>query len=382
MLPKTSKEVSDTTPGSNAVFEFGPYLLDTKERQLLRDGERVRVPPKALELLIFLVERKNRVASKEEILDSVWNGSFIEEANIAVHVSNLRKVFAEDEEPVVNIETVPKVGYRLIVEDDVRIESANGVAQPLIGIRAKRRRWMVYSGFALALLIGLTGIILLWPRGQSDPNSWRIYRCPDGSTPLDADGGSCDDPAAQFTILANPNGNWSYGYSPFNNISVFKPFQFTDRNSYFEAVPGMPMNIWRNSEAWQPSIMINTSDKVIVPQAAFTLPPGMLNLHPGPDGQRSVLRWIAPRAGIFKFEGAFWSIDVHETSSDFSIVQNGKVVITSKNISGYGIETPFVITPQVVAGDTIDFSVGYGASTYESDSTGLTLFVTEVSPAR
>jgi len=59
---------------------------------LLRDGKPVTLPPKDLETLLVLVERAGHIVNKEELLERVWPGVFIEEGNLARHIFNLRKV--------------------------------------------------------------------------------------------------------------------------------------------------------------------------------------------------------------------------------------------------------------------------------------------------
>ena len=91
-------------------YVFGPYRLDARERQLLRNGEPVSLPPKAFDLLLALVARGGSLATKEELLAEVWAGTFVEEANLSYTVSLVRRALGEDG----YIETVPKSGYRFM----------------------------------------------------------------------------------------------------------------------------------------------------------------------------------------------------------------------------------------------------------------------------
>src|SRR5215208_8278508 len=94
------------------LYEFGPYQLDTTERLLLRDGERVALTPKAFEMLVVLIERKGRLVEKEELMKALWPDSFVEEANLTNNVYALRKTLGSGQNGQGYIETVPKVGYR------------------------------------------------------------------------------------------------------------------------------------------------------------------------------------------------------------------------------------------------------------------------------
>ncbi|PYU83689.1 MAG: hypothetical protein DMG51_11755 [Acidobacteria bacterium] len=77
------------------LYQFGSYRLDAMERVLLRDGQPVTLPPKDLETLLVLVERAGHIVEKEELLDKVWPGVFIEEGNLARHIFNLRQVLGD-----------------------------------------------------------------------------------------------------------------------------------------------------------------------------------------------------------------------------------------------------------------------------------------------
>jgi DNA-binding winged helix-turn-helix (wHTH) protein/tetratricopeptide (TPR) repeat protein len=100
--------------GCRTVYEFGAFVLDPGDRRLSRLGEPVPVSPKTFELLVALVERSGRVVEKHEMLALVWPGTFVEEANLAVHISTLRKTLGDGIAGVRYIETVPKRGYRFV----------------------------------------------------------------------------------------------------------------------------------------------------------------------------------------------------------------------------------------------------------------------------
>jgi DNA-binding winged helix-turn-helix (wHTH) protein/TolB-like protein/Flp pilus assembly protein TadD len=98
------------------LYEFGPYQLDPPERLLLCDGQSVPMPPKAFDLLVFLVERRGHLVDKDQLLKAVWPGSFVEEGNLSVTVSVLRKALNDDRGHHKYIETVSKRGYRFVAE--------------------------------------------------------------------------------------------------------------------------------------------------------------------------------------------------------------------------------------------------------------------------
>jgi DNA-binding winged helix-turn-helix (wHTH) protein len=89
-------------------YEFDEFRLDAENRSLWRGDELVQIFPKALEILVLLVEKKGGVVSRQELLENVWQNTFVEEANITYTVSQLRKTLGNKN----YIQTVPKRGYR------------------------------------------------------------------------------------------------------------------------------------------------------------------------------------------------------------------------------------------------------------------------------
>lgn len=94
------------------LYEFGPFHLNTSERQLLRDGRPVLLAPKAFEMLLVLVEKSGRLVEKDELMKTLWPDSFVEEANLNHHIWALRKALGEGSNGSRYIETVPRHGYR------------------------------------------------------------------------------------------------------------------------------------------------------------------------------------------------------------------------------------------------------------------------------
>src|SRR5580765_3219070 len=72
-------------------YEFGPFRLEPDEH-LLRNGDQpLALAPKYFDLLVFLVQNSGRLLTKDQIMQTVWSGSFVEEANLTVAISAIRK---------------------------------------------------------------------------------------------------------------------------------------------------------------------------------------------------------------------------------------------------------------------------------------------------
>ena len=95
-------------------YEFGPFRLDAKERVLTRNEQDIPIPPKDLETLLVLVEQNGHIVEKNELLEKVWPDTFVEEGNLARHISNLRRILGDTPDGSLYIATIPKRGYRFV----------------------------------------------------------------------------------------------------------------------------------------------------------------------------------------------------------------------------------------------------------------------------
>ena len=96
------------------LYEFGSFRLDPGDHSLLCSGRPVSLTPKSFDILVTLIERNGLLVTKDELMKRIWPDSFVEEANLTVNVSALRKALGDTPEHQQYIETVPKLGYRFI----------------------------------------------------------------------------------------------------------------------------------------------------------------------------------------------------------------------------------------------------------------------------
>src|SRR5262245_53998054 len=99
---------------SRCAFLFGPFRLDARARVLFRGGTVVPLAPKAVEILLTLIENAGKLVDKDELMKSVWADTFVEESNLTQNISLLRKTLGELPGGRSYIETIPKRGYRFI----------------------------------------------------------------------------------------------------------------------------------------------------------------------------------------------------------------------------------------------------------------------------
>jgi DNA-binding winged helix-turn-helix (wHTH) protein/tetratricopeptide (TPR) repeat protein len=129
---------SEETP---QVYDFGPFRLNAKEGTLLRDGERVKLTPKVIDTLRVLVERNGRIVAKDDLMEAVWPGTFVEESNLASNVSLLRKALGENADGKPYIETLAKRGYCFAAD----VTEVSDAAAGLIVRRRTRARIVTHE---------------------------------------------------------------------------------------------------------------------------------------------------------------------------------------------------------------------------------------------
>lgn len=98
------------------VYQFGDVTVDRGRFQVLRAGVPLELEPKALEVLLFLIERRERLVLKEELLDGVWRDTFVTPNALTRVIAQLRKALGDDAQEAHVIETVPRKGYRFLPE--------------------------------------------------------------------------------------------------------------------------------------------------------------------------------------------------------------------------------------------------------------------------
>lgn len=175
-------------PENRLLYEFGPFRLDARKRRLLIDGEIVSLTPKAIETLLLLVERQGKLVEREELMNAVWPDAFVEDSNLSVTISMLRKALGQgaEGEGLKYIETVPRLGYRFVADvrevagDDpvialekrtqaqIVVEESVDPKQFAVSPSAKalsspaKHRVTFRSLALLTLLVGLTAVFAYW----------------------------------------------------------------------------------------------------------------------------------------------------------------------------------------------------------------------------
>ena len=183
------------------------------------------------------------------------------------------------------------------------------------------------------------------------------------------------DAVADYSASQNPTGTWSYGWS----TTLVSPLIVYPQSSLFYGYN--EISSWDdpgNLSLGAPCVAKNMTGNV-VSRGTVSWQPYQLSFHPGQTGNFSHIRWTAPRSGTVSVTAGFIGIDVVGTTTDVHVVYNGTAIFNDV-INRYGDSRSFLTNLSVVAGDIIDFAVGYGTDdTFNFDSTGLSATITYLS---
>ena len=149
--------------GSDDLSEFGEFRLDLRRMGVWKADRPVPLEPKALDVLRHLVANRDRLVTKDELLDAVWKDTFVTPNALTRAVAQLRRSLGEDVEHPRLIETVAKRGYRFIAPVTVRadgdaapVKTAPSVAAAITGAPPRNVRhvpWIAASAIVLLLVV-------------------------------------------------------------------------------------------------------------------------------------------------------------------------------------------------------------------------------------
>ena len=164
---------------NGAIYVFDGFQIDRQKRLLLRDGRPVPLTAKCFDLLLALVETRGREISKDELLERIWPGQVVEEGNLTVTMSHLRKALGEKAGEHRFIVTIPGRGYSFVgnletanrsliveersaarvtieqeIEETPRVESQRVIQYLPLATKSKWLKWVLIAG-CIALVIAI-----------------------------------------------------------------------------------------------------------------------------------------------------------------------------------------------------------------------------------
>ncbi len=181
------------------TYKFAEFELDEAKRALLKSGIAVSLNPKAFDLLVVLVENRGEIITKDDLINIVWEGQFVEENNITVQISTLRKILGDKAKSAKFLQTIPGSGYKFIadvqkIDDEIIfekrytskliLEEETGDETPKRSLKkieqintqkTSTRSYLSYTAFGLIAL--LTGLLIYQFWGsQSDSKRYRVIK--------------------------------------------------------------------------------------------------------------------------------------------------------------------------------------------------------------
>src|ERR671911_3039578 len=98
------------------MFRFADHELDLRRHELRRAGEVVHIEPQVFDLLAFLLRNRDRIVSKDEILNAVWDGRIVSEAAVSSRINAARNAVGDSGSNQSLIKTFHKRGFRFMAE--------------------------------------------------------------------------------------------------------------------------------------------------------------------------------------------------------------------------------------------------------------------------
>ena len=311
-------------------YEFGEFRFDPSEGDVFRNGQPLRLTPKAIHLLKILVENHGHLVEKDNLISEVWPDSFVEDGNLAVNIAMLRKALGDSAGVPTVIETVPRRGYRFIASVERKNHEANIITGEYSGIGAGQRKrlhkkqYLVAGAFAVLGLsaIGWFASGLIAPSSPSAPILSRPYKAENFAG---AGGGhAVITPDGKYVAYTNESGGgesvWLRKLETAENIQIVPPNSYEylgfaishDANTlYFVrrrtneqassaiyrvgTFGGIPVKITEKTEGW---ISISSDDQQISYVRCNKLDDDYCSLYIAAvdgRGERSVL--VRPRPG-------------------------------------------------------------------------------------
>jgi len=97
-------------------FVFANHVLDVGRRELRRNGEHIAVEPQVFDLLIYLVEHRDRVVSKDDLIATIWHGRIVSESTLTSRINAARKAVGDSGKDQGVIRTIARKGFRFVGE--------------------------------------------------------------------------------------------------------------------------------------------------------------------------------------------------------------------------------------------------------------------------
>ena len=177
------------SPKPVSAYSFGEFRLNAQDRILERNGARVLLTPKVIDILFVLVQNAGQLVTKESLMKAVWPDVTVVESGLTRNISVLRKALEEDAPEGLYVETIPRRGYRFVANVTQQYCEPDPLPQPAIETllsptrtaietapsktKAFPFRWLTIA--AVVLLVSLAWFILRPTRPTANRTSDRMF---------------------------------------------------------------------------------------------------------------------------------------------------------------------------------------------------------------
>ncbi len=144
------------------MYRFGDFRLDPATRELHRDGERIVLPPKAFDCLLWLIEHRDRAVGRDELIAAVWGKADVADNLLVQVVTRLRRMIDEAGGDSA-IRTIPRFGYRWAAATEIVDDAPSTAvvsATPTPAAATPRRRWLVTAAAGVAFAFAALALAL------------------------------------------------------------------------------------------------------------------------------------------------------------------------------------------------------------------------------
>jgi len=131
-------------------FVFGDHVLDVNRRELRRGGELIALEPQVFDLLVYLVQNRDRVVSRDDLLEAIWSGRIVSESTVTSRINAVRKAIGDSGAAQDLVRTLPRKGVRFVgatKEGQNLAARSNPVALPQSGVDVRPRLSIVVLPF-------------------------------------------------------------------------------------------------------------------------------------------------------------------------------------------------------------------------------------------
>jgi DNA-binding winged helix-turn-helix (wHTH) protein/Tol biopolymer transport system component len=295
-------------------YTFGPFLLDTEARALLRDGAPIQVTGKTFDTLVVLVQNRGRLVDKDELLSEVWAGTVVEEANLSQAIFTVRKILGDSPKDPRFIATIAGRGYQFVAP----VAELNGEAPQaqesdsvIIGTLVKPRKKVAPVGLGVAVVAALVGAA--W---------FLMHRPPKPSAELKQDRltfNSSENPVKRQAI--SPDGKY-LAYSDPAGIHVKLLATEEDRliprpagipaGSYWLVFSWFPDGTQLLADAWEPGGRKSTWTVSVLGQSPRKLREDAVGFEVSPDGTHIAFQSGTSSPGPWRPNGAEFGDQIRE----------------------------------------------------------------------